>query len=293
MTSRDSVADDGVSIHSFETVLPSYSEATLPSYTPPVTASTRSNATSSRTLRASRPPPVPQPQILSISQSNLPRRFTGPRSLPSHPWSPKIVYPASSTRKRRPESNTFALGRRPISEALAHGETSEIPIRRISPPRMTPGRSSGRLTFDEEVRMRELDELTRSISRGNQTNENYPRAVPQIPGSLRRESRLLGDEWDNLAVEAQKEEIIFRISEFEKQFEERRSLPYPVSSSLHKEIASLQTILSTLRDDVSMVLAGQVARIRELKESGTRVSHIQKDQMKNDMVAMKAENHVP
>src|SRR5208282_6022133 len=156
MTSRDFLADDAVSIHSFDTILPSYSEATLPSYTPSVTTSTRSNATSSQS-RASRPPPVPQPQILSISQSNLPRRFTGPQS--SRPWSPKIVYAASSTRKRRPGLNTLAHGRRPIAEALAHGDTSEIPIRRISPPRMTPGRSSGRLTFDDEVRMRELDEL--------------------------------------------------------------------------------------------------------------------------------------
>ena len=286
MTSRDVLADDAVSIHSFETVLPQYSEATLPSYTPRVTSSTRINATSSRTPGVSRLPPVRQPQILSISQSNLPLRFTAPRSLPAQTWSPKVVYPALSTHKRRPESNAFARGRRPIGEALAHGDTSEIPIRRTSPPRMTPGRST---TFDEEVRIRELDELTRAISLENQPNRNSPRAVPQIPGSLRRESRLLGDEWDNLAVEAQKEEIIIRISEFETQFEDRQTLPYAVSSSLHKEIASLQVMLSMRRDDVSMILAGQAARIRELRESGTRVSHIQKDQMKNDMVAMKAE----
>ena len=289
MTSRNFLADDVVSIHSFETVLPSYSESTLPSYTPPVTTSTRTNATSSRTSRLSRLPPVRQPQILSISQSNLPLRFTAPQSLPSYPWSPKIGYPTSSSRKRRPESNAFARGRRPLNEAPAHGDTSEIPIRRISPSRTTPSRSSGRITFDEEVRIRELDELTRAISRENQTTRNYPRAVPQIPGSLRRESRLLGDEWDNLAVEAQKEEIMNRISEFETEFEERGILPYAVSSSLRKEIASLQTMLSMRRDDVSMILARQVARIRELKESGTRVSHVQKDQMKNDMVAMKAE----
>ena len=137
--------------------------------------------------------------------------------------------------------------------------------------------------------MRELDDLTRAISRGSQSNRNYPPAVPQIPGSLRRESRLLGDEWDNLAVEAQREEIIIRISEFESQFEDQQHLPYVASRSLHKEIASLQTILSTRRDDVSMILGRQVARIHEIREAGTRVSHVQKDQMKNDMVAMKAE----
>ena len=288
MTSRD-LLDDGVSIHSFETILLSYSEATLPSYTPPpVPASSRSQfaATSSSQTRASRPPPVPKPQILSISQSNLPLRFTGPQS---HPWSPKIVYPASSTRNQRHagELNNFFRGRRPTTEALAHGDTSEIPIfgrRRSPPPRTTSGRS-----FDEEVRMRELDELTRAISRGNHTRREYPPAVPQIPGSLRRESRLLGEEWDNLAVEVQREEIVIRISEFESQFEERRQLPYITTNSLRQDIASLRTILSTRRDDVSLILAGQIARLRELKQAGTRVSHVQKDQIKNDMVAMKAE----
>jgi hypothetical protein len=182
--------------------------------------------------------------------------------------------------------NNFFRGRRPTAEALAHGDTSEIsPLaRRKSPLRTTSG-----LSFDDEVRMRELDELTRAISRGNQARGEYPHAVPQIPGSLRRESRLLGEDWDNLAVEAHREEIVIRISEFESQFEERRHLPFGITSSLHQDIASLQTILSTRREDVSLTLAGQIARLRELKQAGTRVSHVQKDQIKNDIVSMKAE----
>jgi hypothetical protein len=288
MHSRDFLSDDSVSIRSFDTILPSYSEATLPSYTavsappqpPPRT-------TSSRLPRVTGPPSVPNPQILSISQSNLPLRFNGPQSSPSHPWAPKIVYPTpNSTRKKRPgaELNIFFRSSRPATEALAHGDTSEVPIlaRRASSPRTTTGRS-----FDEEARMKELDELTRRIS--GRPQGAYPRAVPQIAGSLRRESTLLGDEWDNLAVEAQREEIVIRISELEAQVVGRKHLSQDAMNSLREGILSLQVILATRKEDVAGILASQVSRLRQLKQAGTRVSHLQKDQIKTDMLSMKAE----
>jgi hypothetical protein len=140
--------------------------------------------------------------------------------------------------------------------------------------------------------MRELDELTRAISRQNQRNRrtrDYPRPVPQVTSSLRRESRLLGEEWDNLAVAAQREEIIIRITELASQVEEQRQVPAGTCGSWREEIASLKTMLSSRREDVSEILASQISRLRELKSTGTRVSHVEKDQIKNDMLAMKAE----
>lgn len=289
MHSRDSISDDSISIRSFDTVLPSYSEATLPSYTvsaaPPQPPTP---VTSSRLPRVSRPPPVPNPQILSISQSNLPLRFNGPQSSPSHPWAPKIVYPTpQSARKRRPggELNIFFRSSRPAVEALAHGDTSsEVPIlaRRASSPRTTTARS-----FDEEARMKELDELTRRIS--GRGPGNYPRAVPQIAGSLRRESTLLGNEWDNLAVEAQREEIVIRLSELESQVSRRSQLSQDAMSSLREDIISLQAVLTARKEDVAGILTSQVSKLRQLKQAGTRVSHLQKDQIKTDMLSMKAE----
>src|SRR5579859_5298126 len=141
-TRQDVVADDAISIKSFETVLPSYSEATLPSYTPLPTDTPQPST--SRSTRVTRLPPVPQSsqQILSISQSNLPLRFNGPQS--THPWSPKVVYPAPS-RKKRPgaELNIFFRNARPATEALGHGDMSEV---RVTPPRRTslPRTNSGR-----------------------------------------------------------------------------------------------------------------------------------------------------
>ena len=142
--------------------------------------------------------------------------------------------------------------------------------------------------------MRELDELTRAISRQNHQNQNqservYPKPVPQRTSSLRSGSRLLGEEWDNVAVEAQREEIVIRISELENQIAERRQLPPNAWRSLHDEIMSLKTMLSSRRDDVSEILTLRIARLRELKQTGTRVSHGEKDQIKNDMLSMKAE----
>jgi len=140
--------------------------------------------------------------------------------------------------------------------------------------------------------MRELDELTRAISRQNQQNQSqrtYPKPVPQVTSSLRRGSRLLGEEWDSLAAEAQREEIVIRISELESQIAERRQLPSSAWGSLHEEVASLKTMLSSRRDDVSEILTLQIGRLRELKQAGTRVSHVEKDRIKNDMLSMKAE----
>jgi len=164
-------------------------------------------------------------------------------------------------------------------------------VRRASSPRTPSGRS-----FDEEVRMRELDELTRRISRGRHQDQREfefpaatpPAVMPQIGGGLRRgESRLLGEEWDIIAVEAQREEIILRISELESQFFQRREGEYPID--LRDEIVSLQGLLSARREDIQGVLQAQIARLRALKSSGTRVSHVQKDQIKTDIQAMKAE----
>jgi len=191
-------------------------------------------------------------------------------------------------KRRKPgaELNIFFRNNKPPTEALAHGDTCEVPglARRGSSSRTPTGRS-----FEEEARMRELDALTRRISRQAQSTSDYPRAVPQIAGSLRRESRLLGGEWDNLAVETQREEIIVRISELESQFQEQRQLPQNDFKSLRGEVASLQTILAARRDDVSGILASQVAKLRELKEAGTKVSHVQKNQIKIDMLSMKGE----
>jgi hypothetical protein len=285
---QDGLADDAISIKSFETILPSYSEATLPSYTPlPTDTPTPST---SRPTRITRLPPVPQSsqQVLSISQSNLPLRFNGPKSTQSHPWSPKIVYPTPSGKKRLgAELNNFFRNARPATEPLGHGDMSEV---RRTPPRRTflPHTNSGR-SYEEEAHMRELDERTREISRRACTQStSSPRALPQIVGSLRRESRILGEEWDNLAVEAQREEILMRISELESRFRERTQLNDP-TTALRDDIASLQTILATRKDDVSSVLASQVQRIRELKHSGARVSHLQKAQIKTDTLSMKAE----
>jgi hypothetical protein len=135
--------------------------------------------------------------------------------------------------------------------------------------------------------MRELDELTREITRGKLARA--PRAVPQIAGSLRRESRLLGVEWDNLAIEAQREEIVLRISELESQCREGGRLPADVRAALRDEIASLSAILSTRKEDVAGILASNVSRLREFTRLGTRVSHLQKQQIKTDMLSMKAE----
>jgi tetrahydromethanopterin S-methyltransferase subunit B len=138
--------------------------------------------------------------------------------------------------------------------------------------------------------MRELDELTRQISRKAQASSSeYPRPVPQIVGSLRRESRLLGEEWDALAVEVQREEIIVRISELETQIQELRQLPAADLTPLKEEIVSFRTILASRRDAVSGILASQVAKLRELKETGVKVSHVQKNQIKLDMLSMKGE----
>jgi hypothetical protein len=174
---------------------------------------------------------------------------------------------------------------------MAHGDTSDIPlmVRRASSPRTPTGR-----TFEEEVRMREIDELTRRISRGRQSGQRdyeipAPRAVPQIVGGLRRESRLLGEEWDNMAVEAQREEIILRISELESQFYERRHDEGYNSVRLRDEIASLQTMMAARREDIQGILQDQISRLRGLKSTGTRVSHVQKDQIKTDIQSMKAE----
>jgi SMC interacting uncharacterized protein involved in chromosome segregation len=138
--------------------------------------------------------------------------------------------------------------------------------------------------------MREIDELTRRISRKAQASSSeYPRPVPQIVGSLRRESRLLGEEWDALAVEVQREEIVVRISELESQFHGQRHLPRTDLTSIKEEISSLQTMLASRREDVAGILGSQVAKLRELKGSGTKVSHVQKNQIKIDMLSMKAE----
>lgn len=174
---------------------------------------------------------------------------------------------------------------------MAHGDTSDIPpiVRRASSPRTPTGR-----TFEEEVRMREIDELTRRISRGRRLGQTdyeipAPRAVPQIVGGLRRESRLLGEEWDNLAVETQREEIILRISELESQFYERRHDEVYNSVRLTDELANLQTMMAARREDIQGILQGQISRLRGLKSTGTRVSHVQKDQIKTDIQSMKAE----
>ena len=137
--------------------------------------------------------------------------------------------------------------------------------------------------------MRELDQLTRAISLRNDAQRGYPRALSQVTGSLRRESRLLGDEWDGLAAEAQREEIVLRITELETQFEDRQQMPEPISTTLHDDIKSMQTMLMARRTDVSDILASQVAKLRQLKRDGVKVSHTQKDQIKIDMMAMKSE----
>lgn len=137
--------------------------------------------------------------------------------------------------------------------------------------------------------MRELDELTRAISIRNDARQGYPRALPQVTGSLRRESRLLGDEWDNLAAEAQREEIVLRITELETQFEDRRQLPESMTTTLYNDVKSVQAMLMARRTDVSDILTAQVAKLRQFKQDGVKVSHAQKDQIKLDMMAMKSE----
>src|ERR1700721_1044685 len=115
---RDVFADDAVSIKSFDTILPSYSEA-ITAFTPPAYSESSTSTSSASISTNIRPSPqcitpprpgttrlsrVPDPQILSISQSNLPLRFNGP----SHPWSPRIVYPSSSRKRGTgPEPNVF------------------------------------------------------------------------------------------------------------------------------------------------------------------------------------------
>jgi hypothetical protein len=288
------LADDAASVKSFDTVLPSYSEATLPKYEPPAPASQQSSGSSSRP-RTSRPPSVPQTQqILSYSQSNLPLRFNGPAP-PSHPWSPKIVYP-SATPKRRPgaELNIFFRSNKPATDPLAHGDTSvEAPTARR--PSSSSPRTPTVHSFQEEIRVRELDALTRQIARGKQAQAQRrmipsppPPLVPQIVGPPRRESRLLGEEWDSLAVEAQREEIVIRISELESQFQ-GRGMSADARAILREEIASLMAILSTRREDVTGILASNVNRLRELTQTGRRVSHLEKQQIKADMLSMKGE----
>ena len=137
--------------------------------------------------------------------------------------------------------------------------------------------------------MRELDELTRAISLRNDAQQGYPRALPQVTGSARRESGLLGDEWDRLAAEAQREEIVLRIMELETQWEDRQQLLETSTTSLYDDIISMQTMLTARRTDVSETLAGRVAKLRRLKQDGVKVSHTQKDQIKVDMMAMKSE----
>jgi hypothetical protein len=135
--------------------------------------------------------------------------------------------------------------------------------------------------------MRELDELTRRISRSStRESEDMPREVPQIVSSLRRESSLLG-EWDNIAAEVQREEIIVRISELESLFVEYMS--EEALRAFHGEVASLQAMLAARREDVSAMLAANITRLRQFKNSGTRFSHVQKDQIKIDMFSMKSE----
>jgi len=137
--------------------------------------------------------------------------------------------------------------------------------------------------------MRELDELTRAISLRNDAQQGYPRALPQVTGSARRESGLLGDEWDRLAAEAQREEIVLRIMELETQWEDRQQLLETSTTSLYDDIISMQTMLTARRTDVSETLAGRVAKLRRLKQDGVKVSRVQKDQIKADMMAMKSE----
>lgn len=285
----DILTDDAVSIHSFDTILPSYSEATLPSYSPP--------ASSSHTRLPQAPPPASrttvvhpprEPQILSISQSNLPLRFTGPQS---RVWSPKLGESSIPSRKKRPgaELNIFFRNNKPPTAALAHGDTSESAPSALRRPSI-PVRTNQR-TYDEELRMRELDELTRAVSRGSRQTRNDPKPIPQIVGGLRRESSLLGDEWDNLAAEAQREEINIRMSEIESYFAEQNRLPAGSTAvtDLTQEITTLQSILSSRRDSVAGILSRNVSRLRELKNARARVSHVQKDQIKTDIFSMKAE----
>lgn len=256
MDNRAAVLDDARSISSFDTILPAYSEATVPSYASSAFYPNRSRA--NNVVRPSR-----DPQVLSISQSNLPLRFTGPRSnLRSSPADP--------VPKKTPSGDM-----RPRA-ALAHGDTSMLQpfeLRGHSPSR--PRTSSG---FDDLIRMRAFDELTRAVCQGQE--------AAQSVRSSSSESRLLGDEWDSLAVETQREEINIRISELQAQISKSNKASI---TSLAQEMATLQYILLSRRDDVIAILSRNVLRLRELKDSGIRVSHGQKDQIKRDTSAMKAE----
>ena len=302
---REILADDTVSVHSFETILPAYSEPTVPKYTPPPSAATNQRANrrlqraeeqqgaesrslTARVARPTSPPAVPQPQILSISQSNLPLRYSGPQSSKSNSWSPKIVYSSAPTRKTRPgpELNVFFRNNRPPVDPLAHGDTTDVPYR---PRHGSLGRNTGARSYEEEVGMRELDLLTRKISRASQLQPEYPKALPQVTGSLRRESALLDDDWDNLAVEAQREEIILRISELESQFEKQQPRPGAIKRSLLEDVTSLQTMLSARKAAIAGSLELHTNRLRELRENGTKLSHAEKDKTKNNMMAMKSE----
>ena len=192
---RDILFDDARSVHSFETILPAYSEARLPSYTPAAPGSTLSRfgpssvATSSRT-RMGLPPPVPTPQILSISQSNLPLRFNGPRSRSPQYRSPKSAYSASSPPKKRPgaELNICFRNGRPSTDPLGHGDMSEVPTiaRRSVSTRAPVGHS-----FDEEIRMRQLDSPRRRTQSGSPTGATAarPSSAPRNTTTSRRGSR--------------------------------------------------------------------------------------------------------
>jgi len=153
---------------------------------------------------------------------------------------------------------------------------------------MSPGRS-----FDDEIRMRELDELTRRIVKKAQASPSSSsssyRPAPRTAGTLRAESRLPCEEWDALAVEFQREEIVLHISELESQFQTQKQLPSADFTALKEEIMSFQTMLTSRRDDVSGILASQVAKLHEFKEAGVKVSHLQKNQIKHAMLSMKAE----
>ena len=76
---QDILVNCASSINSFDTLLPSYSAATFPRYTPS-TSCLSSLSTSPNRIR------IPhEPQFLNVSQSNLPLRFKGPRSVLSPP----------------------------------------------------------------------------------------------------------------------------------------------------------------------------------------------------------------
>jgi len=115
---------------------------------------------------------------------------------------------------------------------------------------------------------------------------NNKNTATQRARLFRRVSQARGDEWDNLAVKTQREEISSRISELGSDVSERTTLP---SLSQVHEIAILQCLLSTRKDDVVASLRRKVSLLRGLKNSATPVSHVQKEQMRADYFTMKSE----